>query len=569
MQAMIYYPITDIWFYLLAAGVLAAIGGYAWQYRQTVAAVYWSLALFIRSAWMLALVMITISPTLDEKLFWVRIQQSCALSLLPVILLFVTALAEKRGRIIRLFIGGLVLLSALSILEVQTGWSKLYWDGVLWDGTTVGIVRGPFYWVMLAIAYFEIFLDVVLCIVWGLQASGLRRWQILAVPLDPLTSVAGHVLWVISQKTGVGSIPVLPLFFLLSASTYSYIFFQLRVFNLGEQAQATVTRNMNDILIIIDEQDYIVELNPAGVKLLGKGTPGLTGMQPPEAFACWPPMVELAAGQEERSGTIFLENRHYFFRITPLSGWRGSRSGKVIVLQDITELREAQAQITEQQKALALAAERDRLRRELHDGPGQVWPYLQLEYQKLKELLAGQRLDEAVCRLEKLITLSEDRNNDIRDSLAGLKNTAGKAFIPILADFMRWYQEAYGIAARLTADPETVRLLSPSSELQLLRIIQEAMANVRKHAHAGLVQIEIGPVTGQAAVVIQDDGRGFDASAALVNKKNRHGLAIMRERAGEINGRLEIVSEPEKGTRITVWLPLKKGGLSHETAIGG
>ncbi|MEN6413109.1 MAG: histidine kinase N-terminal 7TM domain-containing protein [Veillonellales bacterium] len=565
LQIMIYYPIKEIWVYLLAAAALAAIAGYAWQYRRMMAARYWIFGLSLRAVFLLSLVMVTVSLAPEDKIFWVRIQQLSALAFIPIFLLFVVNLAGENTRATKIAVGILVAASAFGMLALlTTGWHGGYWRGVVWDGTTFGIIRGPIYWGITIIGYLQFLLVCLLCIVLAFRFKGLRRWQFAALPSNPLIAVTGHILWVIDQDR---VIPPLPLAFLLSGIIWSWIFVRLRVLNLAQLAQTAVTHNMNDSLIILDDQDYIVEVNPAAEQLLGGQKTGLTGSWAATALAPWPALAELAGGREVRTGGISLAGGFYLYRVTPLTGWRNHEMGKAIVLEDITELKKAQARIAEQQKALVIATERDRLRRELHDGSGQIWSYLKLQYEQLRNLLAGRRLDEADSRLQKLVALSGDFHRSVRESLAGLKSGSGKGLVPALHEFIEWYERTYGIHTDLLISPEIAAQFSPSVELQLLRIIQEAMANIRKHACASQATVSFYIAEGQAVVVIEDDGSGFDP-AVLAAKDNRHGLSIMQERAGEIGGGLRIDSAPGAGTRVTVRLPLGKGGQSHEITVG-
>jgi signal transduction histidine kinase len=93
----------------------------------------------------------------------------------------------------------------------------------------------------------------------------------------------------------------------------------------------------------------------------------------------------------------------------------------------------------------------------------------------------------------------------------------------------------------------------------LLRIVQEALANVRKHAGARQVEVRIGAIPEGIEVVVADDGRGFDPGRdrASGDRMPHFGLATMRERAESVGGTLEVVSAHEEGTRVTVRLPTR------------
>jgi signal transduction histidine kinase len=563
---MVYHPIQQVGTYLLGAMALMAMAGYAWQYHKLPAARYWVLSLLLRAVFLVALVMVTVSPALEDKILWAKLQQMCALAVIPTFLCFTVHFAEHNTRLVKHATLVLITFCGFGILSLLTfGWHDLYWRGVIWDGVTFGIVRGPIYWFFAALGYMQFLVVCGLCITWAFRFNGLRRWQIAVLPVDPMISLIGHVLWIMDQRTN--GIPVLPLAFMLSGMFWSWIFFRLRVLDVAQLAQDTVTWNMNDSLIIIDDQDYILKLNPSAYKLLSGQNAELVG-QRTAALAPWPPLAELACDQAARTGEISLSGRYYLFRVTPLTGWGNKGIGKTIVLQDISELKKAQMQLAEQQKALSIATERDRLRRELHDGSGQIWGYLKLQYQHMRKLLAEKHFTKVDDGLQKLAVLSEKFHSDVRESLAGLKNSTGLGFVEALTEFMRWYKNTYGIDTCLTDAANVTARFTPIVELQLLRIIQEAMTNIRKHASASKVQVSFFMADGQAMVVIEDDGRGF-ASNDLGIAENHYGLSIMKERVGEIQGRLEIDSAPTAGTRVKVWLPLCEGGRKHEVTVGG
>jgi signal transduction histidine kinase len=101
--------------------------------------------------------------------------------------------------------------------------------------------------------------------------------------------------------------------------------------------------------------------------------------------------------------------------------------------------------------------------------------------------------------------------------------------------------------------------LSPKVELNLFRIVQEAINNIEKHAHAKTVKLHIGFQGNSICMKIQVDGRGFNPGRARVNKEKRSGLGLtnMRERAAAIGGTCTVASAPGKGTIITVHAPCK------------
>ncbi len=96
-------------------------------------------------------------------------------------------------------------------------------------------------------------------------------------------------------------------------------------------------------------------------------------------------------------------------------------------------------------------------------------------------------------------------------------------------------------------------------EVQLMRILQEALTNVRKHATARSVQVAFHCEDGRVCVTVKDDGQGFDTYAERDDAGEHVGLHVMYERATEIGGSLSLHSEPGQGTSVEVCVPVKIG----------
>ncbi len=98
--------------------------------------------------------------------------------------------------------------------------------------------------------------------------------------------------------------------------------------------------------------------------------------------------------------------------------------------------------------------------------------------------------------------------------------------------------------------------LSPEVELGLYRIAQEALANARRHSHAGRIEVAVASLGHRIRLTVHDDGVGFDASTKVGHTGGRHfGLLAMRERAASMRGSLAVRSAPGAGTTVTVDVP--------------
>ena len=200
--------------------------------------------------------------------------------------------------------------------------------------------------------------------------------------------------------------------------------------------------------------------------------------------------------------------------------------------------------------------ERQRLSHEIHDGIAQSLCALRWQTQLLQRHLAemGIDLDEA-RQLEKL---AEKAHQDTRESLELLHNHSGDGnFSSQLQDYLEHLKQEANIDFKLDMPAGELSMHS-LVKLELLRICQEALTNIRRHSGAHNVCVKLASVNHHLKMSIADDGCGFDAIAYYHDGQGTkgHGLTIMEERADSIGGRLDVLSFPGRGTEIQVEVPL-------------
>ncbi len=215
------------------------------------------------------------------------------------------------------------------------------------------------------------------------------------------------------------------------------------------------------------------------------------------------------------------------------------------------------AHLHDRLSSLAISEERLRIAHEMHDGLAQVLAYVNTKAQAVKEHLRHQRNDEAGRHLDQLAAAAREIYTDVRESIIGLRTAAATKSDRPLTESLREYVTAWSHQHSLECSVavEEEPRLSPRAELQLLRILQESLANVRKHAHAQKVAVRIGRDGSSWILTIQDDGAGFNPADMGRSELPRFGLATMRERAESIGGTLALESSPGQGTRIRVEVP--------------
>lgn len=216
----------------------------------------------------------------------------------------------------------------------------------------------------------------------------------------------------------------------------------------------------------------------------------------------------------------------------------------------------------------AVLEERIRIARELHDGLAQVLGYINTQTLAVKRLLATGRSEEAWDQLDAMEGAARNVYGDVREAILGLRTSLPRqGFVPSLSGYLEEYAPMSGAQLSLDVSGQVgVLELQPEVEIQLLRIVQEALANVRKHSGAAHATVRLALDDGILAIEVSDDGQGFDPALEARTGWPRFGLQTMRERAQAVGGRFQVASKPDAGTRVRVTLPVAQAGEVADAA---
>lgn len=205
----------------------------------------------------------------------------------------------------------------------------------------------------------------------------------------------------------------------------------------------------------------------------------------------------------------------------------------------------------EQVQALAVERERVRISHEMHDGLAQVLGYVNTKAQAVELLLLTGDVSQAGKLLNELSAAARRAYSDVREGILALRTQVepGRPLETVLSEYLAEFERRSGI--RVTLEMHAAgRTETSVEEVQVLRILQEALRNVRKHAHATQVAVRFTAHGDQLEVEVEDNGVGFRPSAAVLDGMPHLGLQTMKERAASVGGELSIESAPGRGTRV-------------------
>ncbi len=271
-----------------------------------------------------------------------------------------------------------------------------------------------------------------------------------------------------------------------------------------------------------------------------------------------------------RVGRAFFSDDRYYMVVVPLQ-YRGRTLGvyNLYLEQEGSGLEEGfdalltsigrhlgmaidKARLDEETNQLQIMEERARLAHELHDSLAQTLASVRFQIRVLDETL-HQGDEKAIwTELERIESSVDEANTELRELIAHFRAPVDKrGLMPsIERTVARFRQECPDVHVFLQKEwPD--RPLPPEYEMQVLRIVQEALANVRKHAQADTVRVLMrGDESGHYMVLIEDDGVGMVSQARSESPGEHVGLSIMEDRARKIGGALQIESEAGEGVRV-------------------
>jgi signal transduction histidine kinase/ligand-binding sensor domain-containing protein len=256
--------------------------------------------------------------------------------------------------------------------------------------------------------------------------------------------------------------------------------------------------------------------------------------------------------------TLVFELRPHFYQTLWFFAVLGAAMAALVVL--LLRMRLVRAE----REFRAVLGERNRIAREIHDTLAQGYVGISVQLEVLSELLKQNKPAAAVKHLDKTREFVRAGLADARQSIWSLRShDAGEITLPVQIRRMVEQANGHGIEASFSIYG-AYRAMPLGTEREILRVAQEAIHNVKKHAGAQNLTVQLEYSPAEVALEVRDNGRGFDASHVSSNGKSHepgghYGLTGMRERAAVIGGDLEVVSVPGVGTTIRLRTPASRG----------
>lgn len=206
----------------------------------------------------------------------------------------------------------------------------------------------------------------------------------------------------------------------------------------------------------------------------------------------------------------------------------------------------------------AVLGERSRIAREIHDTLAQGYVGVSVQLEVLAELLRGGKMDAAAKHLDQTRTQVREGLADARQSIWALRTQdANEVTLPVRLRRLVEAADGDELGAQFSTFG-AYRPLSPKTEAELLRVAQEAIHNVKKHAHATALSVQLEYGSDTIALEVRDNGRGGAVDETENAMPGHFGLTGMKERAADLGGTLEVSSVAGEGTMVRVCAPARR-----------
>lgn len=214
----------------------------------------------------------------------------------------------------------------------------------------------------------------------------------------------------------------------------------------------------------------------------------------------------------------------------------------------------ANTRLAASDRQLAVMEERNLMAQGLHDSIAQSLSFLNLQVQMLESAMAAGEQAQAQENLAFIRAGVQESYEDVRELLLNFRVRISKQELPeAVRTLLARFEQQTGVRTTLAMGGDGLPL-DPQQQLQVIFILQEALSNVRKHAHARTVAVDIRN-DDNFTMTIADDGRGIDATEMEARRGRHVGLSIMEERARRIHAQVNITRQAAGGTQVALLLP--------------
>ena len=335
-----------------SAAIEVALAGYSWRRRAAPGATPFVWLMLAVAGWSLVVGLEMVSNTPEAAFFWFRLR---FISIASVPVTFLAIALQYTGRERWLTRQRLALLLAVPLITQVLIWTNemhgLFIKSLSFSQEGLWLfvdewTYGAWFWVHTAYGYLLILLGVSLVVLTLVRSSHLYHRQTVSLLFGTSLPLVAAI-FTFQLITGLRLF--VPFSFTLTGLVFTWDLFRYRLLALMPVARSTLVDTMSDGMIVLDDQNRVVDVNPAAQSIIGIPASEAVGQPAAQILSPWQDLVDRFQDKTETQAEIALDQdgvqRHYDLRTSPLTDWHGRLTGRLIVLRDITERKRAEETI--------------------------------------------------------------------------------------------------------------------------------------------------------------------------------------------------------------------------------
>ncbi|CAG0953438.1 partial Sensor histidine kinase LiaS, partial [Anaerolineae bacterium] len=472
-----------------------------------------------------------------------------------------------------------VFFWVIPISNILLAWTN-DWHGLLWKSFTrsefgnnaVIFEHGAgYYWA--AITIFPIILIIILPL-WAASRKGteLSRRQARLLFIASTLSVVSALIYLLGSQRLKG-VDWAPIICCVLGILFILVLYGTRLLDLVPIARFTMIEQMSDCVLVLDENNRMVDFNPAAQEIFKIGQNHM-GKQIKAIMATWPEVVDLFLPDTNKTSQLTIthegKTRVFDTHLTLFIDSAGKPYGKLLMCSDVTKhhqaeqaleqrlveiqrlnknLQDAQRQVIAQQRRLAKMEERKRLARDMHDSVNQSIHSLMLFSETLISLLMKDQINKALSVAERLKESGRQALKEIRMLVFETQSQESGEVTDLLAalrERFSFVEDRVGVQTEIVLDSTLPYIPSEWNE-NLFWITIEALNNALKYAQTNKIKVFFRYRDRRLEMEIVDKGAGFDPDHS---NGGGMGMRTMQERAELLSGKLSVTSAPGYGTSV-------------------
>ena len=589
MQSFQYTPF--VYLPAIAALLSVLLAFYLWDHRKTSGAKPAAVLLLALFVWSTGYCLEVMGVELLTKLFWEKIQYFGIVTLPVALLVFSLEFSGRKSWITTSRLIALLVVPAITLLLVLSNdwhrqiWSEWYLESI--GGTSIlHLEPGMVFWIGSIYNYILLAASTALIIQASIRRPQTYRGQVASLLAGIVVPWFGYAI----LNFGLFQIPIdlTPLAFTITGLTIAWNIYNYQLQNIAPVAFETVIDSMSDALFILDMENKIVDVNPAGQRTLQRSASEIIGHNANEVFIDYSDLIDLYQNAINIREEIALENdsqNHYYeLSISPLTDHQDKILGRAIVLHDISDRKRAEnAMLMARDQALEASRAKShflaRVGHELRTPLGVIRGYADL----LKEPAYGALSELQIKAVEEIIDSTQRVSDMVSELLDEARLAAGavqleiKPFTPAL--LLKDVQEKLSILAQqkglaltsnldpklpnqLLGDPKRINQMVTNLASNSIKFTKEGEVSVRFYQRGkkqwALEVTDTGPgIPEEAQENIFEPFRQADGSIARKYGGTGLGLSIVKHLTGMMDGKITVKSEVGVGSTFTITLPLE------------